>query len=139
MLGIAIAVAVLIIVLSVVNGFERELKDRLLLMSAHASIEDPQGSLSDWQKRIADARTNLAVKAVSPYVEGQALIVYGGYLSGIELRGIDPVLENDVSSVSSVITKGSLLSLKEQSFGIVLGTELADILHVDIGDKVSII
>ncbi len=139
MLGIAIAVAVLIIVLSVVNGFERELKDRLLLMSAHASIEDPQGSLSDWQKRIADARTNLAVKAVSPYVEGQALIVYGGHLSGIELRGIDPVLENDVSSVSSVITKGSLLSLKEQSFGIVLGTELADILHVDIGDKVSII
>jgi lipoprotein-releasing system permease protein len=79
------------------------------------------------------------VKAVSPYVEGQALIVYGEYLSGIELRGIDPALENDVSSVSSVITKGSLLNLKEQSFGIVLGTELADILHVDIGDKVSII
>jgi lipoprotein-releasing system permease protein len=139
MLGIAIAVAVLIIVLSVVNGFERELKDRLLLMSAHASIEGPQGSLADWQKRIADARTNPAVKAVSPYVEGQALIVYGEYLSGIELRGIDPALENDVSSVSSVITKGSLLNLKEQSFGIVLGTELADILHVDIGDKVSII
>jgi len=139
MLGIAIAVAVLIIVLSVVNGFERELKDRLLLMSAHASIEDPQGSLADWQKRIADARTNPAVKAVSPYVEGQALIVYGEYLSGIELRGIDPALENDVSSVSSVITKGSLLNLKEQSFGIVLGTELADILNVDIGDKVSII
>jgi lipoprotein-releasing system permease protein len=139
MLGIAIAVAVLIIVLSVVNGFERELKDRLLLMSAHASIEGPQGSLADWQKRIADARTNPAVKAVSPYVEGQALIVYGEYLSGIELRGIDPALENDVSSVSSVITKGSLLNLKEQSFGIVLGTELADILNVDIGDKVSII
>ena len=139
MLGIAIAVAVLIIVLSVVNGFERELKDRLLLMSAHASIEGPQGSLADWQKRIADATTNPAVKAVSPYVEGQALIVYGEYLSGIELRGIDPALENDVSSVSSVITKGSLLNLKEQSFGIVLGTELADILHVDIGDKVSII
>lgn len=139
MLGIAIAVAVLIIVLSVVNGFERELKDRLLLMSAHASIEGPQGSLADWQKRIADATTNPAVKAVSPYVEGQALIVYGEYLSGIELRGIDPALENDVSSVSSVITKGSLLNLKEQSFGIVLGTELADILNVDIGDKVSII
>ena len=64
MLGIAIAVAVLIIVLSVVNGFERELKDRLLLMSAHASIEGPQGSLADWQKRIADATTNPAVKAV---------------------------------------------------------------------------
>ena len=139
MLGIAIAVAVLIIVLSVVNGFERELKDRLLLMSAHASIEDPQASLADWQKRIADARANRGVKAVAPYVEGQALVVHEEYLSGIELRGIDPALENDVSNVSSVMTKGSLLNLKEQSFSIVLGAELADVLHVDIGDKVSII
>jgi lipoprotein-releasing system permease protein len=138
MLGIAIAVAVLIIVLSVVNGFERELQDRLLLMSSHASIEDPQGGLTDWKKRVADATANPRVKAAAPYVEGKALAVYGQHLSGIELRGIDPVLENEVSGVSGVVTKGSLSSLEEQGFGIVLGAELADALQADIGDKVSI-
>ena len=66
MLGIAIAVAVLIIVLSVVNGFERELQDRLLLMSSHASVEDPQGGLTDWKKRVADATANPCVKASAP-------------------------------------------------------------------------
>ncbi len=138
MLGISIAVAVLIIVLSVVNGFERELQDRLLLMSSHASIEDPQGSLADWNKRVADAEANPRVKAAAPYVEGKALAVYGRQLSGIEIRGIDPVLENEVSGVSGVVTKGSLSSLEEQGFGIVLGAELADALQADIGDKVSI-
>jgi len=138
MLGIAIAVAVLIIVLSVVNGFERELQDRLLLMSSHASIEDPQGGLTDWKKRVADATANPRVKAAAPYVEGKALAVYGRQLSGIELRGIDPVLENEVSGVSGVVTKGSLSSLEEQGFGIVLGAELADALQTDIGDKVAI-
>ncbi|MEE8344935.1 MAG: lipoprotein-releasing ABC transporter permease subunit [Woeseiaceae bacterium] len=138
MLGIAIAVAVLIIVLSVVNGFERELQDRLLLMSSHASIEDPKGGLTDWKKRVADATANPRVKAAAPYVEGKALAVYGRQLSGIELRGIDPVLENEVSGVSGVVIKGSLSSLEEQGFGIVLGAELADALQADIGDKVSI-
>ena len=138
MLGISIAVAVLIIVLSVVNGFERELQDRLLLMSSHASIEDPQGGLTDWKKRVADATANPRVKAAAPFVEGKALAVYGRQLSGIELRGIDPVLENEVSGVSGVVTKGSLSSLEEQGFGIVLGAELADALQTDIGDKVAI-
>lgn len=139
MLGIAIAVAVLIIVLSVVNGFERELKDRLLLMSSHASIEDPQDGMTDWAKRVTEANANPGVRAAAPYVEGQALAVYREQLSGIELRGIDPDLEDDVSGVSGVITKGSLSSLKEQGFGILLGVELADALNADIGDKVSVV
>ena len=138
MLGIAIAVAVLIIVLSVVNGFERELKDRLLLMSSHASIEDPQDGMTDWRKRVADANANPGVMSAAPYIDGQALVIHGKQLSGIELRGIDPVLENDVSGVSGVVTKGSLSGLKEQGFGIVLGVELADALHADIGDKVTV-
>ena len=83
MLGIAIAVAVLIIVLSVVNGFERELKDRLLLMSAHATIEDPREGLSAWQGRVVDAVANPRVRAAAPFVDGQALIVHGEQLSGI--------------------------------------------------------
>lgn len=139
MLGIAIAVAVLIIVLSVVNGFERELKDRLLLMSAHATIEDPRQGLSDWQGRVADAVANPRVRAAAPFVDGQALIVHGEQLSGIQLRGIDPALEDDVSGVSDVVTSGSLASLEARQFGIVLGEELANALHAGLGDKVSII
>jgi lipoprotein-releasing system permease protein len=138
MLGIAIAVAVLIIVLSVVNGFERELKDRLLLMSAHATIEDPREGLSAWQGRVDDAVANPRVRAAAPFVDGQALIVHGERLSGIQLRGIDPVLEDDVSGVSGVVTSGSLSSLEERGFGIVLGEDLANAIQAALGDKVSI-
>ncbi len=139
MLGIAIAVAVLIIVLSVVNGFERELKDRLLLMSAHATIEDPREGLSVWQGRVVDAVANPRVRAAAPFVDGQALIMYGEQLSGIQLRGIDPVLEDEVSGVSEVITSGSLSSLADRGFGIVLGEELANVLRAGLGDKVTVV
>ncbi len=138
MLGIAIAVAVLIIVLSVVNGFERELKDRLLLMSSHASIEDPLDGFTDWKKRVADASANPGVMSAAPYIDGQALVIHGEQLSGIALRGIDPVLENEVSGVSGVITRGSLSGLEARGFGIVLGVELADALQADIGDKLTV-
>ena len=138
MTGIAIAVAVLIIVLSVVNGFERELKDRLLLMSAHATIEHPDDGLTRWQGRVADAVSDPDVRAAAPFIHGQALLVHGDQLSGIQLRGIDPELENDVSGVSDVVTQGSLLSLEARDFGIVLGVELANALNAGMGDKVLV-
>ena len=90
MLGIAIAVMVLIVVMSVVNGFERELKDRLLAMTAHASIEDVDGRLVSYESLLEVAEKNARVRAAAPYVEGQALLVANTQLSGIELRGIDP-------------------------------------------------
>lgn len=138
MLGIAIAVAVLIIVLSVVNGFERELKDRLLLMSAHATIEDPGEGLSDWQGRVADAVADPRVRAAAPFIDGQALVVHGDRLSGIQLRGIDPVLEHEVSGIADVVTEGSLSGLEPLRFGIVLGEDLANALHAGLGDKVTV-
>jgi lipoprotein-releasing system permease protein len=138
MSGIAIAVAVLIIVLSVVNGFERELKDRLLQMSAHATIEDPREGLSDWRERVAAAVAHPGVRAAAPFIDGQALLVHDRKLSGIQLRGIDPELENEVSGVSGVVTKGSLSKLEAQGFGIVLGVELANALNADLGDKVLV-
>lgn len=137
--GIAIAVAVLIVVLSVVNGFERELKDRLLTMTAHASIEGLEGELQDWRSMAATAAGNDRVEDSAPYVSGQSLLVFGEQLSGAELRGIDPVAENRVSSVGSVMTSGDLAGLTSGDFNIVLGTELADALHVSIGDKVTVI
>lgn len=138
MLGIAIAVAVLIVVMSVVNGFERELKDRLLAMTAHASIEDVDGRLTDSIALIETAKRNPRVRAAAPYVDGQALLVFESELSGAELRGVDPELEDAVSGVSGVMQAGRLADLEPGTFNIVLGVELADALKVAVGDKVTV-
>ncbi|HEX6260626.1 MAG TPA: lipoprotein-releasing ABC transporter permease subunit [Woeseiaceae bacterium] len=138
MLGIAIAVAVLIVVLSVVNGFERELRERLLSMSAHATMEDPGGRIPDWPSKVARAVVNPRVVAAAPYVEGQGLLVHGERLSGAELRGIDPALEDAVSGIAALMTQGELSSLDAGSFRIVLGVELAEELQAAVGDKVTV-
>jgi lipoprotein-releasing system permease protein len=138
MLGIAIAVMVLIVVLSVVNGFERELKDRLLAMTAHASIEGVEGALGDWQRIQEVAALNQRVTASAPYVSGQALMVSGEQLSGVELRGIDPDQEDSVSGVADVMMEGELGSLETGEFNVVLGVELAEELGVGPGDKVTV-
>ena len=138
MLGIAIAVAVLIVVMSVVNGFERELQDRLLIMTAHASIEAADGRLEDAEALTLIATNNARVSAAAPYVHGQALLVSEMNISGAELRGIDPVLENEVSGISHVMQVGSLEVLEPGAFKIVLGIELAAAMKVEVGDKVTV-
>ncbi len=138
MLGIAIAVAVLIVVLSVVNGFERELKDRMLAMSGHASIEDPDGRLADWQLWAEISGAQPDVSAVAPFVSGQGLLVFDEQLSGAEFRGVDPARESQVSGVADLLVGGTLASLTAGEFNIVLGVELADALGASIGDKVTL-
>jgi lipoprotein-releasing system permease protein len=138
MLGIAIAVLVLIVVMSVVNGFERELKDRLLAMTAHASIEDVNGRLGDYESLREIAARDPRVSAAAPYIEGQALLVAGLSLSGAELRGVEPQFEDAVSGIGDVMYDGQLESLASGSFNIVLGIELADALGVEAGDKVTV-
>jgi lipoprotein-releasing system permease protein len=138
MFGIAIAVAVLIIVLSVVNGFERELRDRLLAMSAHASIEHPDGRLEDWREWVALAESQPNVAAAAPYIDGQGLLVFDERLSGAEFRGVDPTLESRVSGVGSTLIQGSLDTLQAGDYNIVLGVELADALQVALGDKLTL-
>jgi lipoprotein-releasing system permease protein len=138
MLGIAIAVAVLIIVLSVVNGFERELKDRLLAMTAHANIEGVERELTNWQALQDVAAGNPRVQASAPYVSGQALMIFGERLSGVELRGIDPLQEDAVSGIADLMLEGELEGVEAGAFNIILGVELADELNVGIGDKVTV-
>lgn len=137
MLGIAIAVAVLIVVLSVVNGFERELKDRLLAMSAHASIENSEDGLSNWRAWAETAEAQPDVAAAAPYVDGQGLLVLGKRLSGAAFRGIDPELESRVSGVARTVLQGDIDSLEPGGFNIVLGVELADELQASVGDRVT--
>ena len=138
MLGIAIAVAVLIVVLSVVNGFERELREWLLAMSAHATIEDPRGRIADWPVWVKEVLDSPRVVAAAPYVDGQGLLVHRDRLSGAELRGVDPEMENSVSGITGVMTGGDLASLEPGDFNIVLGVELAGELQVSLGDKVTV-
>jgi lipoprotein-releasing system permease protein len=137
-LGIAIAVMVLIVVMSVVNGFERELKDRLLAMTAHATIEDAQGRLTRSAELIDIAHNNPRVTAAAPFVNGQALLVYEKQLSGAELRGIEPALETRVSGIADVMQQGDLATLVAGEFNIVLGIELASTLHLKLGDKLTV-
>jgi len=138
MLGITVAVAVLIVVLSVVNGFERELQDRLLAMTAHASIEKADGRLQDWRSWVGRAEDHVEVAAAAPFVNGQGLLVLLDRLSGGQFIGIDPQLETRVSGVADAVTSGDLASLQPGSFNIVLGVELADALRATIGDKVTL-
>ena len=138
MLGITVAVAVLIVVLSVVNGFERELQDRLLAMTAHASIEEADGRLEDWRSWVEQAEEHTEVAAAAPFVNGQGLLDLGDRLSGVQISGIEPRLESRVSSVGDAMTSGDLLSLQSGSFNIVLGIELANELRASIGDKVTL-
>lgn len=138
MLGIAIAVAVLIVVLSVVNGFEQELRLRLLAMSAHATIESPDGSLRHWPEKRREAAAHSGVAAAAPYVQGQGLLIFEDRLSGAELRGIEPELEDTVSGVTGLMTEGEMASLTPKSFGIVLGVALAEHLGAALGDKVTV-
>ena len=138
-LGIAIAVAVLIIVLSVVNGFDRELRERLLTMTAHGNVEAADGEMDDWMAMSAKAASNPRVRAAAPYVSGQGLLVIGERLSGVEMRGIDPAAEALVSGVENVMIEGQLDSLGSGAFNIVLGVELANALQAGVGDKVTVI
>ena len=138
MLGIAIAVSVLIVVMSVVNGFERELKDRLLAMTAHASIENVDGELVNYRALLDTANDNPRVRSAAPYVDGQALLLFDKALSGAELRGIEPRLEDEVSGVGGLMRQGKLGDLTEGAFNIVLGEELANALGAGAGDKITV-
>ncbi|GAB3685865.1 lipoprotein-releasing ABC transporter permease subunit [Salinisphaera aquimarina] len=137
--GIALAVMLLITVLSVMNGFEAELRDRILGMASHVEISSGRGSLEDWQglKKEVDTRVS-DVNGAAPYISGEGMLRSGRSLSGTLIRGVLPNEEKDVSDVSSHMVAGSFDSLKDGKYRIVIGAELAALLGVDVGDKVDL-
>lgn len=138
-LGIALGVAALITVLSVMNGFEAELRDRILGMTSHASITGIDGELHDWETLQAPLGREPRVKGWAPYVEGQAMINSDRRVSGSLIRGILPDYEPRVSEVATRLVAGNLSDLKAGEFGIILGAELAEHLGVITGDKITVI
>jgi lipoprotein-releasing system permease protein len=139
MLGIALGVMALIVVLSVMNGFEKELKGRILGMVSHVTVSSLDESLKDWRTLSDVIRNNDAVIGSAPYVEAEAMLSNLSSVSGAIIRGIDPEFEPQVSEIHEHMTFGKLSDLVAGEYGIVLGTGLANSLNVVPGDRVTMI
>ncbi|MCG5259882.1 lipoprotein-releasing ABC transporter permease subunit [Cupriavidus gilardii] len=138
MLGIALGVAALIVVLSVMNGFQKEVRDRMLSVLAHIEVIGPS-TLPDWRRTAAEAMRNKEVIGAAPYVAAQAMLTRGDVVRGVLLRGVDPAEEPKVSDIGKQFKGGSLTELQPGGFGIVLGGELAAAMGVSVGDKVTLV
>jgi lipoprotein-releasing system permease protein len=140
MLGIALGVAALIIVLSVMNGFQKEVRDRMLGVVSHVEIFSPYGqALPDVAKTLAEAKANPQVIGAAPFIGTQALLARGEDMKGAIVRGIDPALEGEVTDLAASLRGGALDRLVSGEFGIVLGRDLARQLGVQQGDKVTLV
>jgi len=140
MLGIGLGVAALIVVLSVMNGFQKELRTRILGVASHIQITGINGELNaDWQSIAAQADRHPAVRAAAPFVQSQAMFTVDGGVKGALVRGILPDAEERVADFRTTIKSGSLDDLKPGEFGVVLGADLARALRVFTGDKVTLI
>lgn len=143
MAGIALGVAALIVVLSVMNGFQRDVRDRMLSVLPHIELYvpgvDPDTVLAKWTEIGDAARKSPSVLAAAPFVAAQGMLLRGQVLRGVQVRGIDPEAEKSVSDVAGQMVTGSLADLRPGSFGIVLGQDLADMLGVHRGDTVMML
>ncbi len=142
MLGIALGVAALIIVLSVMNGFQKEVSDSMLKAIAHVQLMDENGdAVADWQALAAKAKTiEPTIVAAAPYTETQSLLAHGDGMRGAVVRGVDPAEESKINDLASSLQHDGILArLTPGSWNIVLGAELARALGVTVGDQVTVI
>ncbi len=139
MIGIALGVWALIVVLSVMNGFVSQVRDRMLSVVSHVEVFAVNGALADWRAVEQSVRRNPAVTGAAPYINAQALLTRGESVRGVLVRGIDPAAEPAVSDIASQVRGASLSALVDGEFGIILGGELARTLGVSLGEKVTLI
>jgi lipoprotein-releasing system permease protein len=139
MLGIAVGVTALITVLSVMNGFEKELRDRILGMASHLTITGAGERLNDWQAVINEVHGLPGLVAAAPYTQAEAMLSVPSAVSGAVVRGVDPSLEDKVTDLGQHMQAGKLTDLVSGEYGIVLGRELANSLGVGLGEPVMLI
>ena len=140
MLGIALGVAALIIVLSVMNGFQKDVTGRMLSVISHIEVFSPDGgAIPNFQRTLAEVRANPEVVGAAPFIGAQALMARGEAMQGILARGIDPALEPNVTDVAAQMKDSLLPKLMPGGFGILLGSDLARKLGVGEGDQVTLI
>lgn len=136
MIGIALGVAALIIVLSVMNGFQEELRARILGVASHVQVTGPQNQLEEWPRIAKQVETLPHVSAVAPFINAQGMLSYGQAVQGVLVRGVVPNIETQVADIATHMRAGQFSALKSGEFGIVLGAELAQNMGVLLGDKV---
>jgi lipoprotein-releasing system permease protein len=139
MLGIMLGISALIVVLSVMNGFHKEIRDRILAMASHATLSDPYGGMADWKPVLERLRAHPDVVGAAPFVEVQAMLVGGSNVSGALVRGILPKEEDQVAELRRDMVEGSVDDLVDGEFRIILGRDLASFLGVGVGDKVTVV
>ena len=138
MVGIALGVAALIVVLSVMNGFQAELRNRILGVASHIEVTGPNNKLESWQTLIPRIKQNPQVRETAPYITAQGMLSFGEGVQGAIVRGIIPLAEDKVADLGSHMKAGSLNDLKAGEFGIILGSDLAFNLGATLGDKVVV-
>ncbi|HEX2492578.1 MAG TPA: lipoprotein-releasing ABC transporter permease subunit [Steroidobacter sp.] len=139
MVGVAIGVAVLIVVLSVMNGFEQELRGRILSLTSHATISGFGVGLANWREAADKIEPHPGVLASAPYIEAQALLIADGKSSAAIVTGVLPEEQTKVASIAQKMTSGSLVDLRPGEYGIVLGVELAKALGAAPGQRVVLV
>ena len=139
MIGIGLGVAALIVVLSVMNGFQEELRSRILGVASHLQISGADNTLANWPKVVAEVEHAPHVEAAAPYIMAQGMLSFGQAVQGAIVRGVLPVEEDKVAELGSHMRAGQLTDLRSGEFGIVLGAELAQLLGVVLGDKVVLL
>jgi lipoprotein-releasing system permease protein len=135
-LGLALGVAVLIVVLSVMNGFEEELRTRILSLTAHATISGLEGRISNWRPQVAQVAHFPGVLAAAPYIEEQAMMTHDGKSAGVLMRGVLPDDERRVADLTPHLLSGHLADLSAGTYRVILGKALADTLGARVGDRV---
>jgi lipoprotein-releasing system permease protein len=139
MLGVCLGVAALIVILSVMNGFESELRSRLLNVSSHATLSGTAQQFSHWQVLAARARQVSGVAGVAPYIELQGMMGRAGVLTGVRLRGVAPAVEPQVSDLDTHMVTGNLNSLTAGAQHVLLGSGLAWQLQAQLGDEITVL
>ncbi len=135
-LGLSLGVAVLIVVLSVMNGFEEVLRTRILSLTAHATISGLEGRIANWRPQVDEVARFPGVLAAAPYIEEQAMMTHGGNSAGILMRGILPDAERRVADLGPHLLSGTLSDLNPGKYRVILGKALADELGARVGDRV---
>lgn len=138
MLGVCVGVAALITIISVMNGFEGELRTRLVSLTAHATLQGPPSLLADWRAAAARARAVAGTTGVAPYADVQAMIGRAGHLQPVLLHGLDPSVEAEVSDVGRHMVEGRLADLVPGGRRIILGRVIAWQLGADVGDEITV-
>ena len=139
MIGLALGVAVLIVVLSVMNGFEEELRTRILSLTAHATISGLDGRISSWRPLEAKLARFPGVAASAPYIEEQGMMTRGNKAAGVLLRGVLPEQERKVADLTPHLLSGRLSDLQAGSYRVILGKDLAESIGAKVGDRVIVI